>query len=137
MNPVAPSQSGPSVAQSAGTLAPRPAPAPQSSTDARPSVAPAPAPSPEANAHRQVSAVHEYAEISRNAVESAVHKIETFVKSMDRSLSFSFDDSTNRAIVRVVDPSTNEVIRELPPEETLEIARTLEYVNAVLVSRRA
>lgn len=76
-------------------------------------------------------------EANRELVEVAAKQIDSFVKTMGRSLSFSVDDTTGRSVVRVVDPETKEVIRQLPPEETLKIAKSLEFVSSVLVQQKA
>ncbi|MEY3202022.1 MAG: hypothetical protein RIR70_1572 [Pseudomonadota bacterium] len=124
MNPLSASSVSTNVVQTAGTLPERPA-APvvevpavgagvKSGNEGRPA--------PEAN---------------REMVEVAAKQIDSFVKNMGRSLSFSVDDTTGRSVVRVVDPETKEVIRQLPPEETLKIAKSLEFVSSVLVQQKA
>lgn len=74
---------------------------------------------------------------TRESVNVAAKQIESFVKSTIRNLDFSVDDSLGVRIVRVVDPETQDVIRQIPAEETLRIAKTLEFVNSVLVRQKA
>ena len=77
------------------------------------------------------------APITRDAVDVATKQIESFVKSTNRNLSFSVDESASTPVVRVIDPDTQEVIRQIPAEETLKIARSLEFLNSVLVRQKA
>jgi len=74
---------------------------------------------------------------SRESVNVAARQIESFVKSTNRNLNFSVDDSLGVPIVRVVDPETQDVIRQIPAEETLRIAKSLEFLNSVLVRQKA
>jgi len=131
--PVAAAATGSAVAQGAGLLPARGAatepPAMPAAASRTESVRPVRASDPEA--------VHQTAQETRRMVESAVNRIQEFVQSMERNLSFSVDHSSGHSIVRVVDPTTREVVRQVPPQEIIEIARTLEYVNSVLVSKRA
>jgi len=74
---------------------------------------------------------------TREAVHEAAKRIEEFVQSVGRTLSFSVDSSTGRSILRVVDPQSGEVVRQLPPEEVLRVARAVEFMQGVLVNHRA
>jgi len=74
---------------------------------------------------------------TRDQVDVAAKQIESFVKSTNRNLSFSVDESLNVPVVKVVDPETNDVIRQIPAEETLRIAKSLEFLNSVLVRQKA
>jgi len=74
---------------------------------------------------------------TREAVQEAAKRIEEFVQSVGRSLSFTVDSSTGRSILRVVDPQSGEVVRQLPPEEVLRVARAVEFMQGVLINQRA
>jgi len=74
---------------------------------------------------------------TREAVQEAAKRIEEFVQSVGRALSFSVDSSTGRSILRVVDPQSGEVVRQLPPEEVLRVARAVDFMQGVLVNHRA
>jgi flagellar protein FlaG len=74
---------------------------------------------------------------SREVVDQAARRIEDFVKSVGRSLSFSVESGTGHSVLRVVNPNSGEVIRQLPAEETMRIARSIDYLQSVLVNQRA
>jgi flagellar protein FlaG len=95
--------------------------------------APVAAPAPSALA---VSAA-EVAKPSREAVVQAAQHIESFVKSVGRSLDFSVDPTTGDNVLRVLNSESGEVVRQLPSEETLRIARAVDYIQSVLVNQRA
>lgn len=59
-------------------------------------------------------------------MESVTKQIDTFLRSMNKSLQFRVDDSTGRMIVSICDSETGEVIRQVPGEEALRIAQNLQ-----------
>ncbi len=71
-------------------------------------------------------------------LESAVSQLNDYVQSIQRSLSFSIEESTGRTVVKVFDSQTDELIRQIPPEETLKIAAALqEQTAALFIKERA
>lgn len=59
-------------------------------------------------------------------MESVTRQIDSFLRSMNKSLQFRLDESTGRMIVSICDSETGEVIRQVPGEEALRIAQSLE-----------
>jgi flagellar protein FlaG len=59
-------------------------------------------------------------------IESVTRQIDSFLRSINRSLQFRVDESTGRMIVSICDAETGEVIRQVPGEEALRIAQDLE-----------
>jgi flagellar protein FlaG len=59
-------------------------------------------------------------------IESVTKQIDSFLRSMNKSLQFRLDESTGRMIVSITDSETGEVIRQVPGEEALRIAQNLE-----------
>ena len=49
-----------------------------------------------------------------------------FLQTLNRHLSFSVDDKSERTIVSVVDQSSGDVIRQIPSEEILRIAEKIK-----------
>jgi flagellar protein FlaG len=76
-------------------------------------------------------------EKARDSVETAAKLIDGFVKETGRSLDFRFDESSGKQIVRVTNPSTGETVRQIPSEEAVQLARSLNYLQSVLVSAKA
>ena len=67
------------------------------------------------------------------ALESAAEQIESYLRSVGRSLEFRVDSATGRVVVTVRDAATGAVIRQIPAEEALRMARSLEDASSVLV----
>ena len=76
-------------------------------------------------------------EANNKALEQAVSQMNTYAQNLQRSLQFRVDKDSGETVVRVVDPKTDEVIRQIPNEEAVQIARSLNYLQSVLVSIKA
>jgi len=74
---------------------------------------------------------------STETIQAAARTIDSFVRDMGRSLDFRVDSSSGKQIVRVSNPDTGEVVRQIPNEEAVQIARSLNYLQSVLVSIKA
>lgn len=74
---------------------------------------------------------------SNENLQAAARTIDSFVRDMGRSLDFRVDSSSGKQIVRVSNPQTGEVVRQIPNEEAVQIARSLNYLQSVLVSIKA
>lgn len=131
MNPVNASSTAASVVQTAGTVPGQSSPVHGAiPAESASSVSLKPA-------NKQHDKIEEATKPTREAVEFAAKQIETFVKSMDRDLSFSVDETSGHRVVRVTDTTTGELIRQMPSDETLRIAKTIDFMNHALVSQRA
>jgi len=80
---------------------------------------------------------HQIERRSQEMVQSAAKTIELFARDMGRTLDFQFDVSSGKQIVRVTNPSTGEMVRQIPGEEVVQIARSLNYLQNVLVNVKA
>jgi len=58
-------------------------------------------------------------------LKAAVHAANQALDQSNRELSFVFDDTLGRMLVKIVDTRTNTVVRQIPPEEMLKAARAL------------
>jgi flagellar protein FlaG len=65
-------------------------------------------------------------------LEAAVSKLNDYVQSIRRTLSFSIEESTGRTVISVYDAETEELIRQIPPEETLKLAELIDERSASL-----
>jgi len=71
-------------------------------------------------------------------LQNAVSKLNEYVQSYQRKLSFSVSAETGRTIIKVYDAETEELIRQIPPEETVKLAETLDTQSSGLfVKERA
>lgn len=62
------------------------------------------------------------APVSQENVQAAVAKMNEYIQSTQRDLSFTYDPGSGETIVKVLDRKTQEVIRQIPDEIFLRLA---------------
>lgn len=67
--------------------------------------------------------------VSDTQLKEAVSRINDYVQSIERDLSFSQDEATGRTVIRVVDSGSGELVRQIPSEEVLALASVLQDVG--------
>ncbi len=68
-------------------------------------------------------------EITRQTVDT----LNSVLKSLDKTISFSFHEKTQRVIMKVQDPTTRETIREIPPKEMIRLLEHMHELVGVFV----
>jgi len=63
-------------------------------------------------------------------IQSAVGQVSDFVQAQNRNLNFSFDDESQRSIVKVTDSETGELIRQIPSEEVLRLSERIQNLQS-------
>lgn len=56
---------------------------------------------------------------------AVARQLESYLRSVGRSVQFSIDSASGETVVSVRDAATGEVIRQMPSEEALRLARAL------------
>lgn len=67
--------------------------------------------------------------LSKEELGSAVESINQFVSAQMRTLNFSVDESSGKAVVKVIDFETKDVIRQIPGEEVLKMASAIKRLQ--------
>ena len=70
-------------------------------------------------------------------IESVTKQIDSFLRSIGRSINFRVDPGSGEMIVSVIDANTGEVIRQVPGEEALRLAQRIEDSLSALVDEHA
>jgi flagellar protein FlaG len=70
-------------------------------------------------------------------IEAVARQLETFMKTVSRSLEFHIDESSGRMVCSVRDAETGDLIRQIPNEEVLRMAELAHDETIVLVNERA
>jgi len=70
-------------------------------------------------------------------IESVTKQIDSFLRSIGRSINFRVDPGSGEMIVSVIDANTGEVIRQVPGEEALRLAQRIEDSLSAFVDERA
>jgi flagellar protein FlaG len=66
---------------------------------------------------------------SREELGTAVDSINQFVSAQMRTLNFSVDENSGKAVVKVIDFETKDVIRQIPGEEVLKMASAIKRLQ--------
>ena len=59
-------------------------------------------------------------------IESVTKQIDSFLRSIGRTINFRVDPGSGKTVVSVLDATTGEVIRQVPGEEALKLAKSIE-----------
>jgi flagellar protein FlaG len=70
-------------------------------------------------------------------IESVTKQIDSFLRSIGRSINFRVDPGSGEMVVSVIDANTGEVIRQVPGEEALRLAQRIEDSLSALIDERA
>ena len=81
---------------------------------------------PKETVQAQSAAQQAQAAATVTTVEAAARQIESYLKSVGRSLEFRVDAETRRTVVTIRDTTSGEVIRQIPGDEMLSLARHLQ-----------
>jgi flagellar protein FlaG len=80
--------------------------------------------------HRGVVAIAAVSESQNRGeqqeLKEAVTKLNDYVQSIQRDLTFEFDETSGKTVITVLDRNTKEVIRQIPDELALRLARDLQ-----------
>jgi flagellar protein FlaG len=98
-------------------------------TPAAPAVEQAPAEVP-----RQAPAA---APVAIPKIESVTRQIDSFLRSINKSVQFRVDQATGEMVVTIRDDETGEVIRQVPGEDALRIAQRIEDQLSALLDEKA
>jgi flagellar protein FlaG len=70
-------------------------------------------------------------------IESVTRQIDTFLRSINKSLQFRVDPATGQMIVTIRDDETGEIIRQVPGEDALRIAQRIEDTLSAMLDETA
>ncbi len=75
-------------------------------------------------------------EINRRELEKMVERMDEFVNSINKGLSFRIDEELGRDVVTIYEVSTGDIIRQIPDEEMLVILRRLAARSSGFVEEK-
>ena len=70
-------------------------------------------------------------------IESVTRQIDSYLRSINKSLQFRLDEATGQMVVSICDAETGEVIRQVPGEEALRIAQRIEDQLSTMLDEKA
>ncbi len=69
-------------------------------------------------------------------IESVTKQIDSFLRSIGRTINFRVDPASGEMVVSVLDANTGEVIRQVPGEEALQLAQRIEDGLSAILDER-
>jgi flagellar protein FlaG len=73
----------------------------------------------------------------REELQTAVEKIQEYIRKAASDIKFSIDEDSGRTVVRVIDRETEDVIRQIPSQEMLDLAQALDKLQGLLIKQKA
>ena len=70
-------------------------------------------------------------------IESVTKQIDSFLRSIGRTINFRVDHASGRMVVSVLDANTGELIRQVPGEDAIRLAASIEASMSAFVDERA
>jgi len=70
-------------------------------------------------------------------IESVTRQIDSFLRSINKSVQFRVDQATGEMVVTIRDDETGEVIRQVPGEEALRVAQRIEDQLSAMLDEKA
>lgn len=70
-------------------------------------------------------------------IESVTRQIDSFLRSINKSLQFRVDQATGEMVVTIRDDETGEIIRQVPGEDALRIAQRIEDTLSAMLDEKA
>jgi flagellar protein FlaG len=70
-------------------------------------------------------------------IESVTRQIDSFLRSIGRTINFRVDQGSGRMVISVLDATTGELIRQVPGEDALRLAESIEAGMSALVDETA
>jgi uncharacterized FlaG/YvyC family protein len=80
---------------------------------------------------------HKAPPIEMRKIESVTKGIDSFLRSIGRSINFRVDPGSGRTIVSVIDANTGEIIRQVPGEDALKLAEKIEASLSAFIDEHA
>jgi flagellar protein FlaG len=74
------------------------------------------------------------AESASPKIEQIAERLESYIRSVSRSLEFKVDANSGRTIISVLDAETGDLIRQIPNEEVVRFAELAEEQTIVLLN---
>lgn len=71
--------------------------------------------------------------LTKENIDNLVDTLNSAAKSVNRRISFVFNEKVNRVIMKVEDTNTNEVIREIPPKEMVRLLERFHELIGMFV----
>lgn len=84
----------------------------------------------------QVNQLADTRKLQQEQLETLVDRLDEFVSTFNKGLSFRLDEDSGKSIVTVYEMSSGDIIRQIPEKEMLELAQQLSLHARGLVEEK-
>ncbi len=84
----------------------------------------------------QMGKLDKQREMQRDQLEKLVERMDEFVSTFNKGLSFRIDEQSGRNIVTVYEVKSGAVVRQIPNEEMLELSQQIADFHGGLMSTK-
>ncbi|MBE1274708.1 flagellar protein FlaG [Enterovibrio baiacu] len=84
----------------------------------------------------QVNQLADTRKLQQEQLEMLVDRLDEFVSTFNKGLSFRLDEDSGKSIVTVYEMSSGDIIRQIPEKEMLELAQQLSLHARGLVAEK-
>ncbi|MDD1792465.1 flagellar protein FlaG [Enterovibrio makurazakiensis] len=74
--------------------------------------------------------------VQQEQLEMLVERLDEFVSTFNKGLSFRLDEDSGKSIITVYEMSSGDIIRQIPEKEMLELAQQLSLHSRGLVAEK-
>ena len=89
------------------------------------------------NVQEQVQKAQDVQKMTAEDMQAVVERLNEFMHSDQRNLSFSVDKELDEVVVQVMDTETQQVIRQYPSEEAIKLSKSIEGLMGLIFNDRA
>ena len=72
-------------------------------------------------------------QLTKENIDDVVDTLNSAAKSINQRVRFSFDEKTDRVIIKFINGDTNEVLREIPPKEMIRLLERMHELIGMVV----
>ncbi|WP_087021543.1 flagellar protein FlaG [Thaumasiovibrio subtropicus] len=84
----------------------------------------------------QMDKLDKQRELQRDQLEQLVERMDEFVSTFNKGLSFRIDEQSGRNVVTVYEVKSGDVVRQIPNEEMLELSKQIAEFHGGLMSTK-
>lgn len=74
--------------------------------------------------------------LSRQDISDAVEKLNKTIQIFNKKMKMSYDEESQRVVVKIIDSETNKVIKEIPTQEVLEFIHRLHQMVGIFIDSK-
>ncbi len=75
-------------------------------------------------------------EASVQDIDSIITSLNHAASSVDNRVSFTYNEKTNRIVMKIMNPETSEVVKQIPSQEIIRLLENINEMVGVFVDKK-